>query len=215
MRRTLVGGGIVVVLIVAGVAIALALSDRDGPQACDGIAAEMGGCEEDLPTFAETTCDGIAREFSATYQARATDIFDGPPTVGDSSRSVRLIQLTNLMTQLANRHVRSVGPDNTCDADAFFRAVEADVTAEFKGRVGRYLYEDGTGTYEAWAAEVRTFLAILEDPIGPSSSAVRRSRPVSWTNSRKPMSPGDCLARVSSTAASLNCCSPCAYRCMT
>lgn len=133
----------------------------------------MGGCEEDLPNFAGITCGDVAREFGAEYARRATDIFDGPPTVGDNSRSVRLIQLTNLLTQLANRHVRSVGLGNNCDADAFFQTVEADLPDEVKGRIAAYMYEDGTGTYEAWAQEVRTFLTILEGDVGPASSAWR------------------------------------------
>ena len=40
-------------------------------------------------------------------------------------------------------------------------------------------------------------------------------RPVDWTNSRKPMSPGDAPASVRRTAASLNCWVPWLTRCMT
>lgn len=173
MRRHWIVGGLAALLIVAGVAIAIGVVDGEVPEACDGISAEMGGCDEDLPDFAGTTCGDVAREFSAEYSRRATDIFDGPPTVGDNSRSVRLIQLTNLLAQLANRHVRSVGLGNTCDADAFFQTVEADLPDEFRGRIAAYMYEDGTGTYEAWAQEVRTFLTILEEDVGPASSARR------------------------------------------
>jgi hypothetical protein len=139
------------------------LGASPSPEVCNGISAEVGGCDADLPTYAGIDCEAVGREFGRQYGERALRIFDGPANVDGNARSVQLVQAAVVSVQLANKHLRDNGLVADCDADTFLAAAEETLPAGFRERIGDFLYEETRqSTYEEWREDILRFLVVID-----------------------------------------------------
>ena len=145
------------------------------PSSCDGIAAELGGCDPDRPTFSGETCSAVGDELGRQLSERAIRIFDGPQSVDGNDRTA---QLTHVMVRhilLANKHLRDTGQAVECDVPEFTEAAVAAFSPEFKERVGANAFHDQTVSFEEWLEDFKRFLIIIDEdeeaPYAPASSS--------------------------------------------
>ena len=141
------------------------VSDGGPPSAsiCDGVDAQMGGCDEQQPEFTATDCLGIGREFGAHMDDRTLGIIEGPEAVDGEARSVRLRQATVLLSARANDHLRELGLHASCDVPEFLGAAEAEFSHQLREGVGDALYDGApAATYEEWKSEVTLMLGIID-----------------------------------------------------
>ena len=130
---------------------------------CDGVDAEMGGCDEEQPEFTATDCPGMGREFGAALDRRALAIVDGPDAVDGEARSVRLRQAMVLLSARANDHLRDLGLHASCDVPEFLGAAEAEFSAELREGVGDALYDGApSATFDEWMSELTLMLGIID-----------------------------------------------------
>lgn len=131
---------------------------------CDGLSAEMGGCDTDLPQFTESTCEGTATEFGTHLDARVRAILDGPAAVDGDARSARLKQAVSLVAALANRHLADLDLRADCDVPEFLDAAEARFSPQLREQVGAAMYDGApVATYDEWVADVAGSLAVIDD----------------------------------------------------
>jgi hypothetical protein len=149
----------VLVALLAGCGL---IGGTPSPTTCDGIAAEFGACDEDRPVFNGQTCSEVGAEFGEQLSPRAIDIFDGPQTVDGNDRTVLLTRLVVLHIQLANKHLRDSGQAVDCDVPEFVEAAEAELSSEFKARVGDNVFFGQTVSYEEWRADLERFLVVID-----------------------------------------------------
>lgn len=130
---------------------------------CDGVDAQMGGCDEEQPEFAATDCSGVGRELGAYLDDRTRRIIEGPDAVDGEARSVRLRQAMVLLSARANDYLRELGLHASCDVPEFLAAAEAEFSPQLRDGVGDALY-DGVppATYEEWKSELTLMLGIID-----------------------------------------------------
>lgn len=130
---------------------------------CDGVDAQMGGCDEEQPEFAATDCAGVGREFGTYLDERTRQIIEGPEAVGGDARSVRLRQAMVLLSARANEYLRDTDLHASCDIPEFLAAAEAQFSPQLKDRVGTALYDGAPpATYEEWKSELTLMLGIID-----------------------------------------------------
>ena len=110
------------------------------PEVCDGIAAELGGCDGDRPTYSGTTCAAAAEEFLRQFSDRGNRIIDGPAVVDGNERSSQLVHAMVLHVQLANKHLRDTGQVAECEVPEFLEAAVAAFSPDFTERVGAHAF---------------------------------------------------------------------------
>ena len=132
------------------------------PSSCDGIAAELGGCDEDRPTFSGETCVAVANEFGRQFSERGTSIFDGPQTVNGNDRTAELTHVMVLHVQLANKHLRDTGQAVECDVPEFLEAAVAGFSPDFKERVGANAFHGQTVSFDEWLEDLERFLIVID-----------------------------------------------------
>lgn len=164
-RRTLasqMGFAWALTILLAGCGIG-DLGTSPSPEVCNGISAEVGGCDADLPTYAGIDCEAVGREFGPQYGERALRIFDGPAIVDGNARSVQLFHAAVVSVQLANKHLRDNGLVADCEADTFLAAAEETLPAGFRERIGDFLYEETRqSSYAEWRADMLRLLAVID-----------------------------------------------------
>lgn len=130
---------------------------------CDGVDSQMGGCDEQQPSFAATDCAGVGREFGALLDDRARDIIEGPEVVDGEARSVRLRQAMALLSGRANDYLRETGLHAGCDVPEFLAAAEAEFSPQLTDGVGGALYDSAPpATYEEWRSELVLMLGVID-----------------------------------------------------
>lgn len=127
---------------------------------CDGISAELGGCDE-LPVFSGETCDDVAVEFGAHLDEAAVGIIEGPAGVGGEARSSRLKQVMGLLAVLAERRLDAVGAE--CDPADFRATAEGEFSQELRDGVRTAMFDgEPVVTYAEWLADLDQSLRVLE-----------------------------------------------------
>lgn len=160
VRRLGIIGAIVVTVTGCG---SLGLGASPTPEFCNGIAAETGGCDADLPTYSGTDCEAVGAEFGRQYGERALRIFDGPAVINGNARSSQLANAAVVSVQLANKHLRDNGMVADCDAETFLAAAELTLPAGFRERIGDYLFgETQQSSYEEWREDMLRFLTVID-----------------------------------------------------
>ena len=150
------------------------------PAFCDGIDAELGGCDSDRPTFSGETCSAVAQEFGRQLSERAVRIFDGPQTVDGNDRTAQLTHVMVLHIQLANKHLRDTAQAVDCDVPEFIEAAVVAFSPEFRERVGANAFHGQIVSFEQWLEDLERFLIVIDQdedaPYGARSSSSRNPR---------------------------------------
>jgi hypothetical protein len=164
-RSTVATNSIVAVFIMVLALVAgCALSNTGSPtsSSCDGIDAQLGGCDPDRPTFVGQTCEAVGRETGKHLNDRLLVIYRGSATAGNESRAVRANHVMTVTTTLANAHLRSIGIIKECGVDEFMAAANDEFTAEFKRLAGVYLNDGPAMTFDDWLAEWKSVVQIID-----------------------------------------------------
>lgn len=163
-RLGLLGIMLLAVLAVTGAVLATGAWQGGGdPNAvCEGVSAEVGGCDADQPTYTALTCEGVGQEFGTELDRRVVAIINGPARANGESQAVRAGQAMGLVTVRANQHLRDRGMVKACGVDEFMRAAEARFSPELKARAGDYLYDSTTRPYAEWLADVRRTVGVID-----------------------------------------------------
>ena len=111
------------------------------PHACDGVAAEMGGCDADQPTFTGTTCAEVGEEWGAIVDTRVLAVIDGPAAANGMARSVLLRNAMVLAFVRAADHMGKLGILATCGSAEFLGAAEPRFSPELRSSVGGAMYD--------------------------------------------------------------------------
>ena len=152
---------VLLAVVLAGCGLGSALGT---PEICDGMAAEMGGCDDDLPSFTADSCGGAAREWGRLVDAQVLDIISGPEAVDGDGRSVRLKQAVVLLSTLAGRHLDEVGIRDRCDSEPFVEVPEAEFSDELRAQVGSAMFDGApVVSYEEWLLDVARIATMIED----------------------------------------------------
>ncbi len=168
--RTLTAIVLVVLLTSCGL-----VTGEPSPPFCDGIDAELGGCDADRPTFSGETCSAVGEEFGRQLSERAIAIFDGPQTVDGNDRTARLTHVMVLHVQLANKYLRDSGQAVECDVPEFVESAVTAFSPEFKERVGANAFHGQTISFDEWLEDLTRFLIVIDEdegaPYEPASSS--------------------------------------------
>ena len=93
------------------------------PPFCDGITAEVGGCDEDQPTYTGTTCAELAREWGDEVDRRLTAVIDGPAVDGEA-KSVQQSNVLVLTSTRLSMYMDRTGLLDSCDLREFLPIAE-------------------------------------------------------------------------------------------
>jgi hypothetical protein len=165
MRRWMSGSRLLGCLLVAAFLTSACTPGRASsptPSPCDGISAEIGGCDPDRPTFSGTTCAEVGAEWGETVDRRILAVIDGPRDVGGKAKSVRISDAMVLAFVLSTLHLDTLGQLSGCTADEYFAAAEPEFTPDLKARIVDALYDgDPVATYDQFIFEVKRVLKPL------------------------------------------------------
>ena len=140
------------------------LSTSPTATVCNGIAAEMGGCAEDLPTFEGRDCDAVARQWGQMVNRSVLRIISGPDAVDGEARSVRLRQSVVLLSSLAGRHLDNVGVRSQCESARFLELGEEEFSDQLRDQVGRVMFDgDPVVPYDEWRADLARTVTSIEE----------------------------------------------------
>lgn len=157
VRRTL--SAVLAALVLAGCGLS---TGEAAPSFCDGIPAELGGCDADRPTFSAERCDGVGEEFGRQLSQRAIAIFDGPQTVDGNDRTAQLTHVMVRHIQLANKHLRDSGLAVECDVPEFLAAAVGAFSPDFIERVGANAFHGQTVSFDEWLEDLKRFLVVID-----------------------------------------------------
>ena len=146
--------------ILAGCALSRAGSPTSS--SCDGIDAQLGGCDANRPTFAGADCQAVGRETGRQLNDRLLAIYRGPEAVGNESRAVRASHVMTVTTSLANAYLRQIGIIKKCGVDEFMAAAQTEFSSDFKTLAGTYLNDGPPVTFDEWLAEWRSVVRIID-----------------------------------------------------
>lgn len=151
------------VLMGAAAACAVAPSGAPAASACDGIAFEVGGCEDGLPVFIGADCQSIGREFGTHLNVQTVGVIIGPADVGGEAKSVRIKQAMVLLVDLANRRLRETGLHGSCDGPEFLAAARTQFSAQLQAGVGLALYDGNpVASYQEWLDELGRTVSVID-----------------------------------------------------
>ena len=111
------------------------------PPVCDGIPADMGGCDSSRPVFAGTTCEAIADEWVAAIDERVLPIISGPPVEDDLSARVGSRTWSVLSSIVAGMRLDELGLLDSCDAPTFLEAGATGFSNELNDGIGATLFD--------------------------------------------------------------------------
>jgi hypothetical protein len=130
---------------------------------CDDVSSEVGGCDPGRHEYLGATCDEVAKEWAAVLDEAVLGVIDGPDSVDDEGRSVRLRQAIVITTIDADQHLESLDLAAGCNAEAFLATAEPLLSADLRTKVGGAMYDgDPLVPYEEWLADVRKVVAVIE-----------------------------------------------------
>ena len=131
---------LLVVILIAGCG-PLAGASPTNPPACDGIRADVGGCDSRRPVFVGTTCAAIADEWVAAIDERVVLIINGPPVEDGMQRSSRISNALVLSSVVAGMRLDDLGMLDSCDAPTFLAAAETGFSDELQDGIGATLFD--------------------------------------------------------------------------
>jgi hypothetical protein len=154
---------------IVGIALAIMLSGckalssgSSSPSFCNGIDAQVGGCDAALPSFSGGTCEAVGKEAGRELNDRLLAVYRGPAELGGETRAVRASQMMSLVVGLANQHIRAKGFVKACGADEFETSAETQFSAEFRNLAGDYLYDSSSVDFKDWLKELRSIVQVLD-----------------------------------------------------
>ncbi len=153
-------------LFVAGCEIlAGASASPTPPQSCNGISAEIGGCDNP-PHYVGTNCDALAGEWGRVVNDRVVAVIQGPAVVDDAQRSARIQRVLVLATTTLALHLGQIGLLGDCSAAAILSGAEPEFSAELRAGIAGALYDGNpTATWEQFNAEALRALSVLDFPV--------------------------------------------------
>ncbi len=151
---------VVVAVIVAGCGLSVGGSPTSS--SCDGIDAQLGGCDPNRPSFTGIDCDSVGRETGRQLNDRLLTIYRGPEVVGNETRAIRANHVMTVTTSLANAYLRKIGIIKACGVDEFIAAAESEFSSDFRNLAGTYLNDGPPMTFEDWLVEWRSVVAIID-----------------------------------------------------
>jgi hypothetical protein len=164
-RRTYTWWTVVFVMLVILGGCRLASSEAT-PMAsfCNGISAEVGGCGP-TPSFAGTTCDTLATEFGSQVDRAMLDVINGPASVADEGRSIRILHRGIVITTALTDRMIALGILQTCTMPAFLDRAATAFGADMKARIGGVL-NDGSppATYEEFLERLGRIMSGIGKP---------------------------------------------------
>ena len=131
---------LLVVIIIAGCG-PIAGASPTNPSPCDGITADIGGCDSSRPVFVGTTCEAIADEWVAAIDERVVPIINGPPVEGEQQRSSRISDVQVVASVIAAMRLNELGLLDSCDAPTFLEAAKTGFSDELQGGIGATLFD--------------------------------------------------------------------------
>ena len=137
--------------------------ERTQPPFCDGIPADMGGCDEDQPTYTGTTCADLAREWGDEVDQRVSGVIDGPAVVDGEQKSVQQSQVLVLTSTRLSMYMDRKGVLDGCDLPEFLPIAEEQFSDKLREGVGSIIYDgDPVASYEEWLADLEKFIAVID-----------------------------------------------------
>lgn len=166
MKRMVIG--LVAATLVIGVGIGgYAFINRpnpaDGDRVCDGVPAMFGGCDQDQPSFAATTCREAAVEFGSQLNDRVMAVVNGPAVVDGLARSAQALHIQLLVIERLNEYLRNQHMVAQCSADQILDGAEPLFSPELRAAAPGLMSELETGhTYAEWRASVLKTLGVID-----------------------------------------------------
>lgn len=131
---------------------------------CDGISSDVGGCTTERHGFAGSSCAGLAEEWATELDGQIVEILEGPDSVADQGRSVRIRQALVVTTVDMNTRLTELALQADCDVPEFMAAAEARFSETLRAGAGDALYDgDPSATYEEWLQDVRNVVRMIDD----------------------------------------------------
>ena len=132
---------LVMVVILGGCGLAFSPA-KPTESFCNGVSTDIGGCGP-TPSFAATTCDTLAAEFGSEIDRAMLDIINGPASVADEGRSIRILHRGIVITMALTDRMIAVGILQRCTMPAFLDQAATAFSADMKARIGTVL-NDGS-----------------------------------------------------------------------
>ena len=132
---------LVMVVILGGCGLASSPA-QPSESFCNGVSTDIGGCSP-TPSFAATTCDTLAAEFGSEIDRAMLDIINGPASVADEGRSIRIQHRGIVITMALTDRMIAVGILQRCTMPAFLDQAAMAFSADMKARIGAVL-NDGS-----------------------------------------------------------------------
>jgi hypothetical protein len=160
VKRTFAPAFLALGLLVAG---CMGSAEPTQPPICDGISANMGGCDEDQPTYTGATCPELAREWGDEVDRRLSAVIDGPATVDGEAKSVQQTQVLVLTSTRLSMYMDRTGLLDSCDVPEFLPIAEEEFSEKLREGVGSIIYDgEPVVSYEEWLAGVEKFIAVID-----------------------------------------------------
>jgi hypothetical protein len=147
-------------LLVAG---CIGSAEPTEPPLCDGITANVGGCDEDQPTYTGTTCAELAREWGDEVDRRLSAVIDGPAVVDGETKSVQQTDVLALTSTRLSLYMDRTGLLDSCDLPEFLPIAEERFSDKLHDGVGSIIYDgEPVVSYEEWLADMEKFIAVID-----------------------------------------------------
>ena len=154
---------LLVVILIAGCGPVGGASPTN-PPVCDGVPADMGGCDTSRPVFAGTTCEAIADEWVAAIDERVLPVINGPPVEDDLQRSSRISNVLVLSSIVAGMRLDELGLLNSCDAPTFLEAGATGFSDELHDGIGATLFDgQPPASREDWDQTLFRAIRIIDE----------------------------------------------------
>ena len=154
---------LLVVILIAGCG-PLGGAPPTDPPVCDGVPADMGGCDTSRPVFVGTTCEAIADEWVAAIDERVLPIINGPPVEDDLQRSSRISNVLILSSIVAGMRLDELGLLDSCDAPTFLEAGATGFSDELHDGIGATLFDgQPPASREDWGETLFRAIRIIDE----------------------------------------------------
>lgn len=132
---------LVMVVILGGCGLAISPA-KPTESFCNGVSTDIGGCGP-TPSFAATTCDTLAAEFGSEIDRAMLDIINGPASVADEGRSVRIQHRGIVITRALTDRMIALGLLQRCTMPGFLDRAATAFSPDMTARIGEVL-NDGS-----------------------------------------------------------------------
>lgn len=166
MAGTVATRYVVAVLVVVLLAAGCVFDTRGGPSPtlCDGLPADMGGCAENVPSFAGTTCIEVAEEWGRAVDRGVVAVMDGPAVVEDKQRSARITDVLVVSSVRAGTRLDELGLLPSCDVDVFLPAGRREFSNALVDGIGEVLFDGSpVASPEDWNVFLTRFIRIIDE----------------------------------------------------